>query len=124
MTRIERIRNHPVFKEINSFLFFDERFKDKGRLVSGGESYETPTWVDLIAPCSGENLDCAMFRVNLIDINKIGVEVHIEMNALGINEWETVFWGTCHSFAFFHDLIHGALGIPQYKIKQNANKNT
>lgn len=106
---------HPIFKEISSYLSLDGNFKFIGASIHGGMGYETPTWIDLTAPCSGENLDCAMFQINLIGINNQGVEVHIKMNALGINEWETVFWGTCFSLAFFHDLIHGALGIPQRK---------
>lgn len=105
--------NHPVFAQIDSYLSSDKRFFYKGRNSVGGKFYEMPESENLTAPCSGGDLDRAKFRINLVEINVTGVETHIEMCAIGINEWETVFWGTCYSFQFFSELLHHALGLPK-----------
>ncbi len=112
MSRVQAINAHPVFQAINQCLAKDPRFRFRGRNSVGGNSYEMSEGVDLIAPCSGADLDTAKYRINLVEINTQGVEVHIEMMALGINEWETVFWGTCRSVDFFTELLYQALGLP------------
>lgn len=105
--------NHPVFAQIDAYLYSDKRFLFKGRNSVGGKFYEMTESENLIAPCSGDNLDRAKFRINLVEINAIGIETHIEMCAIGINEWETVFLGTCYSLQFFSELLHRALGLPK-----------
>lgn len=113
MSVVRQIDSHPIFKQINDYLHSDIRFQYLGRNSAGGKFYGMSTPEDLIAPCSGVDLDRAMFRINLVCINTLGVEVHIDMCAVGINEWETVFWGTCPSFQFFIELLHSALGLPK-----------
>ncbi len=115
MSIYEKVDSHPIFSQIDAYLSADSRFIYKGRNVVGGKFYEMTAPEDLIGPCSGTNLDRAQFNIKLLEINSIGVEVHIEMCAIGINEWETVFWGTCHSFQFFIELLHYALGLPKQK---------
>ena len=91
-------------------------FKFTGRSSCGGFGFETD-YINLDAPCSGANLNHAQYRVHIWVDNSHGVETHIEMNAIGINEWETVFWGTCPTPQFFQTLLFDALGIPK---KQSA----
>ncbi len=107
--------DHELVNEIRTCLSGDERFIYKGQTFRNSAFFITKDYVDLTAPCSGSNLDCAQYQIALLGMNPNGVEIHIEMNAVGINEWETVFWGTCDSLSFFQTLIHKALGIPDYK---------
>ena len=107
-------KDTTLVNEIRAYILDDERFVYKGQHAHNTAFFATKDYVDLIAPCSGSNLDCAQYQIALLGINAKGVETHIEMNALGINEWETVFWGTCCSLTFFQSILNDALGIPKH----------
>lgn len=118
----KRIYKSELFKQIVSYLHNDNRFKYIGRSCCFGVLFESD-FINLDAPCSGENLDCAKYRIHVKVDNAHGVETHIEMNAVTINEWETVFWGTCPSLQFFYSLIFDALGIPKLHDDKNLPLN-